>query len=133
MNLRKRIRSSKDERAYIDVVPIVDILLAVFLFLAILAFQSPMTFIAVKLPFAEHGEKGAMSIMKVQVTAEGSYRLMGKSVDIKTIEENIKKLKPNSMIIEADERAQHRFVVQLMDVAKKHKIEDLVIATRKRR
>ncbi len=133
MNLRKRIRLSRDERAYIDVVPIVDILLAVFLFLAILAFQSPMTFIAVKLPFAQHGEKGAMSIMKVQVTADGSYRMLGKVVDIKTVENQIKKLKPTSIIIEADERAQHKFVVQLMDVAKKHKIEDLIIATRKRR
>ncbi len=133
MNLRKGRRLSRDERAYIDVVPIVDILLAVFLFLAILAFQSPMTFIAVKLPFAEHGEKGAISIMKIQVTVDGSYRMGGKKLSISEIDKQIKKVKPTSIIIEADERAQHKFVVQLMDIAKKNKVEDLVIATRTRR
>jgi len=71
--------------------------------------------------------------MKIQVTADGSYRIGGKKLNISEIDNQIKKIKPASIIIEADERVQHKFVVQLMDIAKKNKVEDLVIATRTRR
>jgi len=53
----RRRRLSFDERAYIDVVPLVDTLLAVFLFLAVLAFQSPITLLAVKLPLPKKARR----------------------------------------------------------------------------
>lgn len=129
----RRKRLGYDERTYIDVVPLVDTLLAVFLFLAILAFQSPMTFLAVKLPFAQEGEKKVMSVMRVQVTKEGSYIYNGKSIDLVGIDRLIQENKPRSMVIEADEDTLHKYVVALMDIAKKEKVEDVIIATRTRR
>jgi len=78
MNLRRRIRLSGDERAYIDVVPLVDTLLAVFLFLAVLAFQAPLTFLAVKLPEAEKGDTQRIRAARVQVLKNGSLLLEGK-------------------------------------------------------
>ncbi len=129
----RRKRLGYDERTYIDVVPLVDTLLAVFLFLAVLAFQSPMTFLAVKLPFAQEGEKKVMSVMRVQVTKEGSYIYDGKSIDLGGIDRLIQENKPKSIVIEADEDTLHKYVVALMDMAKKEKVEDVIIATRTRR
>lgn len=129
----RRRRLGYDERAYIDVVPLVDTLLAVFLFLAILAFQSPMTFLAVKLPFAQEGEKKVLSVMRVQVLKDGSYMYEGKNVSLENLDKEMQTKKPNSLVIEADEDTLHKYVVALMDIAKKDKVQDVVIATRTRR
>ncbi len=130
--MRRRRRISTEERAYIDVVPLVDTLLAVFLFLAILAFQSPMTFLAVKLPFAKHGQKETLAPLRVQVMEDGSYRMEGREKGLEEIEKTIADRRVRAIIVEADENVKHRYVVALMDVAKKHGVEDLVIATRNR-
>lgn len=133
MNLRRRVRFKEEQRSYIDVVPLVDTLLAVFLFLAILAFQSPETFIALKLPFAETGEKVKLTAIKIQVRKDGTYLHKGKPVS----EEELVKLFENKdfdyLIIEADENVKHKFVVRLMDLARKKGIENIVIAVRKKR
>ena len=133
MNLRRRARLGADERAYIDVVPLVDTLLAVFLFLAVLAFQSPLTFIAVKLPQAQKGETQRLKAARVQITKEGALLLEGKPRSLKAIEEFLTERKPSYLIIEADEDAKHKFVVYVMDSAKKAGVENIVIAVRKKR
>ncbi|WP_457601313.1 ExbD/TolR family protein [Hydrogenivirga sp.] len=133
MNLRKRARLGADERAYVDVVPLVDTLLAVFLFLAVLAFQSPLTFIAVKLPEAEKGETQRIRAARVQVAKNGALLLEGKPTDLKTIEKFLSDRKPAYLIIEADEDAKHKFVVYVMDAAKKAGVENVIIAVRKKR
>ncbi|MGB9874484.1 MAG: ExbD/TolR family protein [Hydrogenobacter sp.] len=129
----RRRRLSYDERAYIDVVPLVDTLLAVFLFLAILAFQSPMTFLAVKLPFAQEGEKKVLTVMRVQVLKDGSYVYEGKPLSLDDLDKQIQSKKPSSLVIEADEDTLHKYVVALMDIAKREKVQDVIIATRSRR
>lgn len=131
--MRRRRRISTEERAYIDVVPLVDTLLAVFLFLAILAFQSPITFLAVKLPFAKEGQKEVLSTLRVQVLENGQYMWDGKILSIEDLNELISKNKPKSIIIEADENTRHKYVVFLMDIAKGNGVENLVIATKSRR
>ncbi len=132
MNLRKRARLGADERAYIDVVPLVDTLLAVFLFLAVLAFQSPITFLAVKLPQAEKGESQRIRAAKVQITEKGSLLLEGRPVDLRGIESFLERSRPSYLIIEADEDTKHKFVVYVMDAAKKAGVENVIIAVRKK-
>jgi len=132
MNLRKRVRFGSDERAYIDVVPLVDTLLAVFLFLAVLAFQAPLTFLAVKLPEAEKGDTQRIRAAKVQITQKGAILLEGKPSDLKGIESFLSKHKPPYLIVEADEDTKHKFVVYVMDAAKKAGVENVIIAVRKK-
>ncbi|WP_448587375.1 ExbD/TolR family protein [Thermocrinis sp.] len=129
----RRRRLSFDERAYIDVVPLVDTLLAVFLFLAVLAFQSPITLLAVKLPFAKEGERKEVSkVLRVQVLKNGEYMLEGRKIDLEQIKQTFEEEKPERLIIEADEEVPHKFVVYLMDTAKAKKVQEILIATRKR-
>ena len=127
----RRRRLSYDERAYIDVVPLVDTLLAVFLFLALLAFQSPITFLAVQLPFAKEGEKLSIQVYRVQVLKDGRYKVNEKDMSLSQVEEELKSKKPKTMVIEADEDVAHKFVVALMDVGKKSGVENVLIGVRK--
>ncbi|MCS7171261.1 MAG: biopolymer transporter ExbD [Aquificaceae bacterium] len=131
--MRRRRRLSYDERAYIDVVPLVDTLLAVFLFLALLAFQSPITFLAVKLPFAKEGEKLSLEVFRVQVLKDGRYELSGKEASLEDIEKSLKEKTPKTMVVEADEEAPHKFVVALMDAGKRNGVENVLIGVRSRR
>lgn len=133
MNLRRRVRFREEQRSYIDVVPLVDTLLAVFLFLAVLAFQSPETFIALKLPFAETGEKVKLTALKIQVKEDGTYLYKGKPISEEEITKLLEEKEFDYLIIEADENAKHKFVVKLMDLARKKGIENVVIAVRKKR
>ncbi|HIP42505.1 MAG TPA: biopolymer transporter ExbD [Aquifex aeolicus] len=133
MNLRKKLRFREEERVYIDVVPLVDTLLAVFLFLAILAFQSPETFIAIKLPFAETGESMQIKSIKIQIDTEGKMRVKGKPISEEELVKMIKDIKPSHIILEADENTKHKFVVKVMDIARKNGVENIVIAVKKKR
>ncbi|HID66200.1 MAG TPA: biopolymer transporter ExbD [Aquificaceae bacterium] len=133
MNLRKKLRFREEEKAYIDVVPLVDTLLAVFLFLAILAFQSPETFIAIKLPFAETGESIQIKALKIQIDTEGKMKVKGKPISEEELIEMIKDIKPTHIVLEADENTKHKFVVKVMDIARKNGVENIVIAVRKKR
>jgi len=129
----RRRRHSFDERAYIDVVPLVDTLLAVFLFLAVLAFQSPITLLAVKLPFAKEGQKMETSkVLRVQVLRNGDYVFEGQKKSLQDLRQTFEDKKPQRLIIEADEDVPHKFVVYLMDLAKAQNIQEVLIATRKR-
>ncbi|MCS7262204.1 MAG: biopolymer transporter ExbD [Aquificaceae bacterium] len=129
----RRRRLSYDERAYIDVVPLVDTLLAVFLFLALLAFQSPMTFLAVRLPFAEKGEKLSLEVFRVQVLKEGTYRAEGRPVSLEELEKTLAERKPNALVVEADEEVPHKFVVAVLDLSKRAGVEKVLIGVRNRR
>ncbi len=140
MNLRKKAKvgMSIEERTYVDVVPLVDTLLAVFLFLAILAFQSPMVFLAVKLPQAQTGKKTVVQTMRVEILPNGQYILNGKYVTLTDIQNAIQNTKVNNqpindLIIEADENTLEKYVVALMDVAKQNGIKNILIATRMKR
>ena len=129
----RRRRHSFDERAYIDVVPLVDTLLAVFLFLAVLAFQSPITLLAVKLPFAKEGQKmETFKVLRVQVLRNGDYVFEGQKKSLQDLKQTFEDKKPQRLIIEADEDVPHKFVVYLMDLAKAQNIQEVLIATRKR-
>ncbi|WP_333784836.1 biopolymer transporter ExbD [Thermocrinis sp.] len=129
----RRRRLSFDERAYIDVVPLVDTLLAVFLFLAVLAFQSPITLLAVKLPFAQEGEKREVSqVLTVQVLKSGEYILEGQRRNPEEIKQVLGERKPERLVIQADEETPHKFVVRLMDIAKAQDVQEVLIATRKK-
>ncbi len=129
----RRRRLGYDERTYIDVVPLVDTLLAVFLFLAVIAFQSPITFLAVKLPFAKEGEKISLEVFRVQVMKDGRYQVGGKDVSLEEIETLIQEKKPKKLVIEADEDTAHKFVVALMDMGKRNQVENVLIGVRTRR
>ena len=140
MNLRKKAKvgMSIEERTYVDVVPLVDTLLAVFLFLAILAFQSPMVFLAVKLPQAQTGKKTVVQTMRVEILPNGQYILNGQYVTLTDIQNAIQNNKVNNqpindLIIEADENTLEKYVVALMDVAKQNGIKNILIATRMKR
>ncbi|NPB06388.1 MAG: biopolymer transporter ExbD [Aquificae bacterium] len=133
MNLRRRVRFKEEERTYIDVVPLVDTLLAVFLFLAVLAFRSPETFIGVKLPKAESGETARLTALKVTLTAEGKLLFKGKPVKEEELYELLRRERPEYLVLEADERVYHGRVVEVMDLAKRAGVEHLVIAVRKKR
>ncbi|WP_448583862.1 ExbD/TolR family protein [Thermocrinis sp.] len=129
----RRKRLSFDERAYIDVVPLVDTLLAVFLFLAVLAFQSPITLLAVKLPFAKEGErKEVYQVLTVQVLKNGEYIMEGQKKSPEEIRKALEEKKPERLVIQADEETLHKFVVQLMDIAKAQNVQEVLIATRKK-
>ncbi len=140
MNLKKKAKvgMSIEERTYVDVVPLVDTLLAVFLFLAILAFQSPMVFLAVKLPQAQTGKKTVVQTMRVEILPNGQYILNGQYVTLTDIQNAIQNTKINNqsindLIIEADENTLEKYVVALMDVAKQNGIKNILIATRMKR
>ncbi len=145
MNLKKKAKVglSIEERTYVDVVPLVDTLLAVFLFLAILAFQSPMVFLAVKLPQAQTGKKTVVQTMRVEILPNGQYILNGKYVTLTDIQnaiqstmsfnQNNQNAPIDTLIIEADENTLEKYVVALMDVAKQNGIKNILIATRMKR
>ncbi|SHK22749.1 ExbD/TolR family protein [Thermocrinis minervae] len=128
----RRRRLSYEERAYIDVVPLVDTLLAVFLFLAILAFQSPMVFLAIKLPFSKEAQKQELTkVLRLEVLKDGTYRYQGNSISLDGIDSLLSSSPADTVVIEADQDVEYKHVVALIDVLKKHQVQNLLLASRK--
>jgi Biopolymer transport protein len=99
----------------------------------VLAFQSPTTLLAVKLPFAKEGEKGQITqVLRVQVLRNGEYLYEGKRATLEELAKTFEEKKPKRLIIEADKDTAHKFVVSLMDMAKAKRVEEVLIATRRR-
>jgi len=106
-------RKKNFEEPKLVVIPIVDVLLAVFLFLAILAFKTPLVSIPVHLPKGE-GVATDTKILSVVVDKDGKLLIGGKVVTLDQLLEQIKKEKPQLVNLMADEKTPYGVVAKLL-------------------
>jgi len=101
------------EEPKLVVIPIVDVLLAVFLFLAIIAFKTPFVSVFVQLPKGE-GKEANLKIINISVDKEGKLLFEGKVVTLSKLKEILKERKPFVVNVTADERTPYKYVAKLL-------------------
>ena len=133
MNFRPR---AKDEPE-INLIPFIDVLLVVLIFLMLTTTYSKFTEMQLKLPVADvDAQRDYPKEVVVTVSADGAYTVAGTPVAGRGLEalsdaltQGAKAGKDTVVIISADASARHQAVISVMEAARRSGLVQITFAT----
>lgn len=133
MNFRKY----KSEEPEINLIPFIDVLLVVLIFLMLTTTYSKFTELQIKLPTADtEAQKDYPKEMVVSVASNGSYAvnkslITGKGIDALTlaIQQAANGQRDVVVIISADAHAAHQSVISVMEAARRAGLSHITFAS----
>ena len=133
MHFRRR---SNDEPE-INLIPFIDVLLVVLIFLMLSTTYSKFTEMKVSLPIADtDAQRDYPKELIVAVGSDGNYSinrtlLQGRSLDVvaAALSESSKGAKDTVVVISADASAKHQSVVTVMEAARRVGLNQITFAT----
>jgi len=118
------------EFSSINVIPFVDILLALLTIVLITASFMVQGAIPVNLPKSKEGREEVLKSLEIILTKEGDIFFERKKVSLQELETILKSLSPSTRIsLSADREAKVQSLVNLLDLFKKYRLEKVVIRT----
>jgi len=133
MNFRPR---QKDEPE-INLIPFIDVLLVVLIFLMLSTTYSKFTELQVKLPVADaDAQRDYPKEVIVAVSSDGRYSIRGTPVQGRSVDAVAQALtqaaqagKDSVVIISADAAATHQSVITVMEAARRSGLDHITFAT----
>ena len=130
-------RPHPHEEPEINLIPFIDVLLVVLIFLMLSTTYSKFTELQVKLPAADADQqRDYPKEVIVAVSTDGRYMVNKKLVDGRSIEslgsalvDAAKAGKDSVIIISADANATHQAVITVMEAARRHGLTQITFAT----
>ena len=127
---------SRDEPE-INLIPFIDVLLVVLIFLMLSTTYSKFTELQIKLPVADTEQlRNYAREVVVAVSSDGRYMVNKTAVQGRSIEmlgaalaEAAKAGKDSIIIISADASASHQSVITVMEAARRHGLTQITFAT----
>lgn len=136
MNFR---RHQPDDDTEINLVPLIDVLLVILIFLAATTTFNRYSQLDVTLPQA-HSEAAATDGLSITISRDGMYALNGRLLGANTRDDIIEALRAAAtgqaapvLIVDADAQAAHAAVVRVMEAARMAGIEKIAFATQSAR
>jgi biopolymer transport protein ExbD len=136
-----RFRRPVDEEPEVNLIPLIDVLLIVLIFLAISTTYSKYTELKIELPTADAMQPAIRpNEINVAVTADGRYALERQMIGTPDVQEFAGVLQKAAqgkdsplLIINADAQAPHQSVISVMEAARLAGIVRISFATQKTR
>ncbi len=133
MNFRPR----QKEEPEINLIPFIDVLLVILIFLMLSTTYSKFTEMQIKLPTADvDAQRDYPKEVLVSVSAEGSYSVNKQAVAGRSVAELAQALaeaakagKESVVIINADASAKHQAVITVMESARRAGLTQITFAT----
>ena len=133
MNFRKRSRDEPE----INLIPFIDVLLVVLIFLMLSTTYSKFTELQIKLPLADaEQQRDYPKEVIVSVSSDGRYMINKTGVEGRSIESLGAALvlaatagKDSVIIINADASATHQSVITVMEAARRNNFTQITFAT----
>ena len=132
MNFRKRTPSAEPE---INLIPFIDVLLVVLIFLMLTTTWSRLTEINLTLPLADaQKQKDRPQQIVLTVSAQGQYAVNKSPIDGTSVGALAAVLGPlaskeATLVISADAKASHQSVVNAMEAARRTGLSQITFAT----
>lgn len=134
-----RFRRPLDEEPEINLIPLIDVLLIVLIFLAITTTYSRFSELKITLPSAEATQpQERPRELSVAVTADGRYALDRKllpTTDVKGLADTLRAAADGRedavIVINADAQAPHQAVISVMEAARLAGIVRITFATQR--
>lgn len=133
MNFRSRSRDEPE----INLIPFIDVLLVILIFLVLSTTYSKFTELQLKLPVADaDAQRDYPKEVLVTVTSEGNYTVNRQPVDGRSVEvlaaallRGAKAGNESVIIINADASARHQAVITVMEAARRSGLSQITFAT----
>jgi biopolymer transport protein ExbD len=130
-------RRPKPEEPEINLIPFIDVLLVILIFLMLSTTYSKFTELQISLPVADADQaRDRPHEIIVSVAADGRYAINRKPVDGRSVEALTTELTAAAggssdmvLIISADATAAHQSVINVMDAARRAGLSKLTFAT----
>lgn len=130
-------RSHSKEEPEINLIPFIDVLLVVLIFLMLSTTYSKFTELQVKLPVADtDAQRDYPKELVVAVGADGNYSINRTAVSGRTLEaltaaiaDGAKANKDTVIVISADASARHQSVITVMEAARRAGLHQITFAT----
>ncbi len=133
MNFRSRSRDEPE----INLIPFIDVLLVILIFLVLSTTYSKFTELQLKLPVADaDAQRDYPKEVLVSVTSDGAYAINRVPVGDRSVEtlaaalrEGAKAGNQSVVIINADASARHQSVITVMEAARRAGLSQITFAT----
>lgn len=131
-----RFRTTKEQDAELNLVPLIDVLLMTLIFLVVTTSFSKESQLRIKLPEASAEKKMEQSKLQVTIDAQGKYYINDKQL-LKSSANALRNAmyqaaggkKNPSVVIYADGKTPHQAVINAMDAARRLGYTNLTFAT----
>jgi biopolymer transport protein ExbD len=132
-----KFRSRGREEPEINLIPFIDVLLVVVIFLMLSTTYSKFSELQIKLPMADaQAQRDYPKEVVVTVSSDGRYSINGNAVAGRTVEQLALALtatanvgKETVLVIHADANAIHQSVVTVMEAASRSGVSQITFAT----
>ena len=132
-----RFRRRRSEEPEINLIPFIDVLLVILIFLMLSTTYSKFTEMQLRLPVADtETQRDYPKEVVVAVGSDGSYTVNRNAVDGRSVEAVVAALlqaakagKDTVVIISADASARHQSVITVMEAARRAGLTQITFAT----
>lgn len=125
---------SDEDEASIDVTPMLDVVFIMLIFFIVTASFVKESGIDVNRPEANTATRQDRASILVAISSSGEIWINRRRVDISSVRANIERLHAEnpqgSVVIQADEKAETRLLVGVMDASREAGVYNISIATR---
>ena len=131
-------RGKKHEDLELNLVPLIDVLLVIIIFLVVSTTFSRFSELKINLPTAEANSPDKKpNVINVSITADGVYSVNETQLPSKSLESIITALKNSSkgekevpVIINADAKCEHRSVINVMEASRQAGLTHITFSTK---
>lgn len=129
----RKVREEEEDAA-IDMTPMLDIVFIMLIFFIVTTVFVKQAGIEVNKPEGETATKFKNANIFIAVTEDGGIWIDRREIALETVRANLEKLlleqPTDAVFIQADEKAKHGIVVEVMDQVKAAGIDRVAVATR---
>jgi len=111
-------------------IPVIDVLLAVFLFLAVLAFKNSYLSLPLELPSGK-GVEYTAKVLDIFVDAKGNVYIGTSKVSLNKLKAFLKKTKPEAVNLFADKRTPYGEVISVLNLVREAGITSVNLIVKK--
>jgi len=131
-------RGKKHEDLELNLVPLIDVLLVIIIFLVVSTTFSRFSELKINLPNAEANSPDKKpNVINVSITADGVYSVNETQLPNKNLESIIAALKNSSkgekevpVIINADAKCEHQLVINVMEASRQAGLTHITFSTK---
>ena len=131
-------RGKKHEDLELNLVPLIDVLLVIIIFLVVSTTFSRFSELKINLPTAEANSPDKKpNVINVSITADGIYSVNETQLPNKSIESIVAALKNSSkgekempVIINADAKCEHQSVINVMEASRQAGLTHITFSTK---
>ncbi|MBN1481288.1 biopolymer transporter ExbD [candidate division KSB1 bacterium] len=129
-----QFKEKKRRRTMINITSLIDVLFILLIFFMVSSSFIEQPGMKLELPTIQSKEVARLENLVIHISEDEVIFLGDKQVSLENLGSEIENMIPNikekTLVLKADKKAEHGFIVQIMDIAKRSGLTKIVIGTR---